>query len=109
MHSQKRWGAAAFGEDFADTVAGGFGSDHADVDGLWRLNSAEANVEAVGKHQGFAGREMRLDPFFVNFGLTRVRRENHDDVGPGSGFRGSLHGDAIFFGASARRAAFGKS
>ena len=47
--------AAAFGEDFADAVAGGLGGDERDVDRWGRGDGAEADVEAVGEHEGLAG------------------------------------------------------
>ena len=47
--------AAAFGEDFADAVAGGLGGDERDVDRGGRGDGAEADVEAVGEHEGDVG------------------------------------------------------
>ena len=78
--------AAAFGEDFADAMAGSFGRDHGDVDVCGRLDGAEANVEAVREHQRLACCEMRLDLLAIELGLLGVGRENHDDVGPLGGF-----------------------
>ncbi len=74
--------SAAFGEDFADAVAGGFGGDEGDVDACGRKDGAEANVEAVGEHQSFAGSEVGLDLGFVDLGGGLIRSEVHDDVGP---------------------------
>src|SRR3989475_8076867 len=51
---QERGRSTAFGEDFANAMAGSFWSDHGDVDGGRRLDGAEADVEAVREHQCLA-------------------------------------------------------
>src|SRR6185437_3965737 len=74
--------ATAFGEDLAHSVAGSLGRDERDVNSGGRGNGAEADIEAVGEHQGLAGREVGLDVGVVDLGGGLVRREVHDDVGP---------------------------
>ena len=85
MYGQQRGRAAAFDENFAHAMAGGFGRDHGDVNVAREMDRAIADVEAVGEHEHFAGGEMRRDIFFVDRWLRGVRRENHDDIGPGCG------------------------
>ena len=109
MNGEKRGRAAAFGEDFADAMAGSLGSDHADVDILRRLNRAKTNVEAVGEHERLAFREMRLDLLAIELRLLRVWRENHDDIGPSGGLGGSVDREAFLFGFGAGGAAFRKT
>src|SRR5580704_4115960 len=89
-------------------MAGSLGRDHGDVNTRRRLDGAEADVETVREHERFAFGEMRLDLFAVEFGLFSVGRENHDDVGPRGGLRGSVYREALFFRFGARGAAFGE-
>src|SRR5229473_2998112 len=58
---QQRGRSTAFGENFANTVAGRFWSDHGDVNGGRRLDGAEADVEAVREHQSLALLEIWLN------------------------------------------------
>src|SRR5579862_2334135 len=102
---EKAWGAATFGEDFTDTVAGSFGSDHGDVNGGGRLDGAETDVEAVGEHERFAGLKIGRNGLVVELLLLGVRNEDHDDIGPGRGFGGTLYDQTVFFGLGARGAA----
>src|SRR6266403_5667746 len=107
--SEERWSSAAFGEDFANAVAGSLGSDHGDVDVGGRLDGAEANVEAVREHEGLAGLEIWRNGVAIEFGLLGVRCKNHDHIGPSRGFGGRIDGEAFFFGFGAGGAALGKS
>ncbi len=93
--------AAAFDKYFADAMAGGFGSDHRDIDVRRRGDRAESDVEAVGKHQRLAGGQVGSDFLFVDFTRDRVRHQNHDDVGPGRHFGGTAYGQAAGFGFGA--------
>src|SRR5579859_1319225 len=86
-------------------MAGGFGSDHGNIDGSGRLDGAETNVEAVGEHERFAGREMGSDGVAIEFGLLGVGGENHDHIGPGSGFGGSVDKKSFLLGFGSGRAA----
>ena len=106
LDGKKAGCTAAFGENFAHPVAGGFRRDHGYVNGGGRLDGAEANVEAVCKHQRFARFEVWRDGFVVEFLLLGVRNENHDDVGPCGGLRRRLHGEAVFFSFGAGGAGF---
>src|SRR6185437_12307130 len=86
--------AAAFGEDFADAVAGAFGGDERDVDVGGRVDGAEADVEAVREHQGLGlavgafGLQAGLD-LLVDLRGGLVGNEEHDGVGPLGGFGGA--------------------
>ena len=50
--------AAAFGEDFADAMAGSLGRGHADVDARGRDDGLEVDVEAVREEKQLAGLEI---------------------------------------------------
>src|SRR5215469_15046806 len=90
-------------------MPGRFGSDHRNVDGGRRLDSAKANVEAVREHQRFARLEVWLDGVVIELRLLGVRSENHDDVGPGGGLGGRVDGQAFFFRFGAGGARFWKA
>ena len=106
LDGNQRGGAAAFGEDFADAMAGRFRRNHGDVDILRRLDGAEANVEAVREHERLAFMEMRLNIIAVDLGLLGIGREYHDDVRPFGSLAGRHHSETLFFGSRARRATF---
>ena len=88
----RRGDAAAFGEDFADAVAGGLGGDEAHVDVSGRGDGTEADVEAVGEHEGLVLAvgcglgEGGGDVGVVDRAGGLVGGEVHDDVGPLAGF-----------------------
>src|SRR3989442_5443218 len=106
LDGQQARRAAAFDEDFADAVARRFRSNHGHIHSGRGLDRAEANVEAVGEHQHFARREMRLNGIVVEGGLLGVRHKNHDDVSPSGGLGRSHNGKAIVFSFRARVALF---
>ena len=80
MHRDECGNSPTLLEDFAHTVAGCFGRDHADVDALGRDDLFEADVESVCKHQRLAWTEVALDVIAVESRLSRIRREDHDDL-----------------------------
>jgi hypothetical protein len=82
LHGYERRRAAAFGEDLADAMAGSLGRDHRDIDGGRRGDGAEADVEAVGEHEGDVGLHVGRDLGVVDLGGGLVGSEVHDDVGP---------------------------
>ena len=61
MDGDQRGNAHAFGEQFADAMAGRFGRDHGHVDVGGRGDLPEMNIEAVREHQGLARRQVRRD------------------------------------------------
>src|SRR4029079_10966442 len=63
-----------------DQVAGAFRRDHADVNGLGRVDPPEPQVEAVGEHQELPGTQVRFDLRVVDGLLRGVGHEDHDDV-----------------------------
>ena len=73
--------ADAFGEEFADAVAGGLGRDHGDIDIGGGSDGAEVDVEAVGEHEGLAGGHVGGDLRVVEIGLDVIRDEDHDHIG----------------------------
>src|ERR1700722_455067 len=54
MDGDEAGDAAALGEDFADAVAGGFGSGHGDVDAGGGDDAVVADVKAVGEEEQLA-------------------------------------------------------
>ena len=90
--------AAAFGEDLTDAVAGALGGYEGDVDRLGRGDGAEADVEAVGEHEGLAGTQIGLDVGVVDLGGGLVGGEVHDDVGPLGDFGYGADDEAGFAG-----------
>src|SRR5260370_11067604 len=97
LDGEERGCSATFGEDFANAMARGFWSDHGDIDGGRGFDGAETDVEAVREHQSLHGLEIWLNGVAIQLGLLGVRNENHDNVGPGSGFRGSVDRQAGVF------------
>src|SRR5579875_2431917 len=77
--------AAAFSKDLAYTMARGLRRDKRYIDVLRRLDSAEADVEAVRKHQRLARPQIGRNVLRIGLALRVVRRQDHDDVGPGRG------------------------
>ncbi len=65
--------AAAFGEDFADAMAGSLGRGHAHVDACRGNDGLEVDVEAVREEQQLAGGEVGRDFFGVELGLRSGR------------------------------------
>src|SRR6266566_1291669 len=106
LDGQQARRAAAFNEDFADAVARGLRRDHGDIHGGRGLDRAEADVEAVGEHQHFARREMRLDGLAVEGSLLGIGHEDHDDIGPGCSLGRRHNGEAVVFGLGPRVALF---
>ncbi len=90
---------AAFGEDLTDAVAGAFWCDERDIDEGGGLDGAEADVEAVGEHEGLAWAQVGLDVGVVDLGGGLVGGEVHDDVGPFGDFGDSINDEAGFAGA----------
>jgi hypothetical protein len=90
--------AAAFGEDFADTMAGSLGCGEADVDVPGGDDGLEVDVEAVSEEEQRAGLEVGGDFIGIQFGLGLVGGEDHNHVGPlgclggGGDFKASLLG-----------------
>ncbi len=82
LDSDEARDAAAFGEDFADAMAGAFRGDERDVGGGGRGDGAETDVEAVREHEGDVGLHVGGDVVVVDLGGGLVGREVHDDVGP---------------------------
>src|SRR5207247_891124 len=74
-------------EDFADTMAGSLGSDHAYIDILRRGDEPEVDIEAVREHQRLARGEIRLDVFLIKLALDMIRDQHHDDLGGLGGIR----------------------
>jgi hypothetical protein len=108
LDRDERGDAAAFGEDLADAVAGGLGRDERHVDAGGRRDGAEADVEAVGEHEGRVGLHVGGDLGVVDLGGGLVRGEVHDDVGPFGDFGDGADDEAGLLGAgyvgeSARR------
>ncbi len=94
--SDEAGNADAFGEQFANAMAGGFGGDHGHVDIGGRLDFVEVNVEAVREHEGFALGHVRGDFVLIGIALHVIGDEDHDDI---SGLGGV--GDAEHFEARA--------
>jgi hypothetical protein len=109
VNRQQSGCAAAFGEDFADAVAGRFGRDHGDINVARRLDSLEVDVESVGEHERLAAREVRRDGGGIERGLAGVGGDDHDDVGPGGSAVGGDGIEAMLLGAGARAAGFRKA
>ena len=65
----------------ADGVAGSLRGDHDDVDVLGRLDAAEVDIEAVGKRECLAFREVRFDALLIELRLLFIVDEDHDEVG----------------------------
>src|SRR3974377_737105 len=70
---------------------------------------AKADVEPVGEHERVGRRKGRRNGFFVQLGLSGVRRENHDDIGPARSFRWRFEQYAVLFGPGARSTPFGET
>src|SRR5216684_3468286 len=109
LDRQERGRSATFRENFANAVAGSFWSDHGDVDSGRRLDGAETNVETVREHQCLARLEIWFDGIAIELGLFGIWNENHDDVGPGSSFRGGIDSQACLLRFGARGAPFVKA
>ena len=62
-------------------VARRFGGHQAHVHVVGGDDLAVQDVEAVGEHEGFAGRHVGGNAFGVHLALGGVGQENHDDVG----------------------------
>src|SRR5450759_1512010 len=84
--------AHAFGVEFADAVAGGFGRDHGDIDIGGGSDLAEVDVEAVGEHECLARGHVGGDLAVVEIGLDVIRDEDHDHI---RGFRGLGGGEDL--------------
>ena len=80
MNCQQAGHAGAAREDLSHPVAGGFRSNHGDVDVLRGSDGPIVDVEAVGEHQGLPCTEVRCDLLLVDIGLEVVGDEHHDDV-----------------------------
>src|SRR5208283_2921429 len=83
--------ADTFREQLPHAVSRRLGSDHGDIDVGGRGDLPEVNVEAVGKHQGFAGGEIGRDIAGVQIALHVVRNQDHHDVGSLGRFGGREH------------------
>src|ERR1700747_1674767 len=83
-----------------------FGRNHRNIHSFWRLDRAKPDVETVREHERLARFEIRLDGVAIKFRLLRVWGKNHDDVGPGRGFRRRGNGESFFLSFGARRAGF---
>ena len=105
MNRQQARSSAAFLEHLANPVARRLGRDHGHVNILGRIDGAKADIEAVGKHQHLARRQIRQDRFFIERGLPGVGREDHDHVRPLRGFRGRHHLQPFGLGLGPRAAA----
>src|SRR5438445_512086 len=101
--------AGAFGEDFADAMAGGFGGDHGDVHAFGSFDGFEVDAEAVGEHQRLAGGEVRGNFTLVERSLDVIRYQDHHDVGGFGGFGGIEHREAGGFGFGAAFAGGGEA
>ena len=55
------------------------------------------HVQAVGEGQRGAFAHVVLQVLVVEVGLTFVRRQDHDDIGPGGGFGGGHDLEAVAF------------
>jgi hypothetical protein len=67
-------------------VARALGRDHDDVDIRWRFNQAEMNVEAMRKGKRRTRLHIALQIIVPNCSLMLIGGEDHDDIGPSSGF-----------------------
>ena len=86
-------------------VAGALGGDHQDVDVRARLDQLEVDVEAMGEKQGGALLHVPGQAVLVDVRLQFVRRQHHQDVGPGRGLVRGHHGEASTFGLLGRAGA----
>ena len=78
-------------------VARAFRRDHDDVEVGTRLDQIEMNVEAV--REGTSPRLLsycRAGHRLIDIALQFIRRQHHDDIGPGRGFRRRHAGEAGF-------------
>src|SRR6185369_12709895 len=82
MNCDQRRSTAAFSKHFADAVSRSLRRNHADINIFRRSNRAEADVEAVSKHQRLPFCQVRLDVLLVDVSLRVVRNQNHDHVRP---------------------------
>ena len=65
MDGDEAGNAAAFDEDFADTMAGSLGRGHAHVDACGWDDGLEVDVESVREEKQFAGGKIGADFFSV--------------------------------------------
>ena len=63
-------------------MSGGFGRGHAYIDSRSRNDGLVVDVEAVGKQEQFAGREVRTNLIGIQFGRGLIRDQDHHNVGP---------------------------
>ncbi len=90
--------AAAFDEDFADTMAGGLGRGHAHIEVLGGDDGLVMDIEAVGEQEQLAGGEIGANFLGIQFGGCLIGDEHHDHVGPFSGFGDGGHFKAGLLG-----------
>ncbi len=80
MDGQQSRHADPLNVEFAHPVTRCLGCNHADVHIGGGNDLVEADVEAVGEHEGITGFETRGDGLPVDGRCYIVRDEDHDDV-----------------------------
>src|SRR5580704_1508604 len=108
LHCDQRRCASAFHKNFPHPVTRRLRSNHADVHIFRWSNRAKANIEPMREHQRLPGLQVRLNFFPIQFPLPRVRRQNHDYIGPRRCFRRRLYDQPFFLRLRLRSAVRGK-
>ena len=75
-------------------MAGALGRDHEHVEIGARLDQLEMDVEAVGEGEGGAFLQVGPEMVAIERALQFVRRQHHDDIGPGGRGGRVHHGEA---------------
>ena len=71
--------------------------NHADRDGLIRLDETEVNIESVAEEDRVARLQVGCNILGKNLRLRGIRSKQHDDVGPLSGLSVAHDLEASFF------------
>ena len=75
-----------------------FWCNHSNIDIFWWNDTSKMNVETMSKHQHVAFFKVRLDIFFVKFGLFFIIDQDHDDVSLFCSLCCCIYFKALFFG-----------
>src|ERR1700753_4044911 len=94
LNSDEARDAATFSEDFPDAVPRRLRRNERDVGSCGRGDRAEADVEAMRKHQRDTGLHVVSDFVVIDLGSRLIGNQIHDDISPLGNIGNGVHYEA---------------